>query len=398
MFAFTGLSWGADRIFWFALVNVVVAVLVRNELFLNCLYVVLVSSFRSPRLPVGMKNCVTSGLLYLGGIHAGCGVSSTIWVAVALGDLLEGAEQSTHWAVAPIAGALLAELLAMCVMAVPPVRARAHNLFEYSHRFLGWCSLLTVWVLVLVRIGWPTARIAGGQFFLASASRSPELWLAALASGLVILPWVGVRKVKVCSRVPSPAVVEITFLAGSGVGRFGRISRHVLSDWHSFALVSCGSPSTSHKMLICRAGDFTGELINAPPTRLYVRKVGYPGLPYCMSMYQRVVVIASGAGVAPYVSMLSRQYHGRCRLIWIGRAFRATFGDEFCDRVFEWPDLLLVDTANGGRPDLVSLAVDNYHGFGADAVFIGSNPTGTRQILSGCRARGIPAFGPSWDS
>src|SRR4051794_23228012 len=68
VFAFTGVSRGVDRFFWFALVNVVVAVLVRNELFLNCLYVVLVSSFRSPRLPVGMKNCVTSGLLYIGGI------------------------------------------------------------------------------------------------------------------------------------------------------------------------------------------------------------------------------------------------------------------------------------------------------------------------------------------
>jgi hypothetical protein len=44
------------------------------------------------------------------------------------------------------------------------------------------------------------------------------------------------------------------------------------------------------------------------------------------------------------------------------------------------------------------LAVDNYRSFGADAVFIGSNPQGTGQILSGCHALGIPAFGPSWDS
>jgi len=251
---------------------------------------------------------------------------------------------------------------------------------------------------VLLRISRPTIPTAGGQFSLTPLLGSRELWLTVLASILIISPWLSVRKVKVCSRVRSPTVIEITFLAGSGVGRFGRIARHALSDWHSFAVVPDGSPSTSHKMLICRAGDFTAELINTPPTTLYVRKVGYPGLPYCVWMYQRVVIIASGAGVAPYVSMLSKQYHGRCRLIWIGRSFRTTFGDDFCDRVLEWPDLLLVDTTDGGRPDLVSLAVDNYHGFGADAVFIGSNPIGTRQILSGCRRLGIPAFGPSWDS
>jgi hypothetical protein len=62
------------------------------------------------------------------------------------------------------------------------------------------------------------------------------------------------------------------------------------------------------------------------------------------------------------------------------------------------PDLVLVDTAKGGRPDMTALTVENYRSFGADAVFVGSNPEGTRQIVSGCPALGIPAFGPSWDS
>jgi ferredoxin-NADP reductase len=115
-------------------------------------------------------------------------------------------------------------------------------------------------------------------------------------------------------------------------------------------------------------------------------------------MYRRSIIIASGAGMAPYVSMLSDLPDGRHRLIWIGRSFRECFGDEFCNKIFRWPDLLLVDTASSGRPNLVSLAVDNYRSFGADAVFIGSNPQGTSQILSGCHALGIPAFGPSWDS
>ena len=58
-----------------ATISILVAVWVRNELFLNALYSVLVGSFHSPRVPIPIKNRVTSGLLHIGGVHAGCGVN-----------------------------------------------------------------------------------------------------------------------------------------------------------------------------------------------------------------------------------------------------------------------------------------------------------------------------------
>jgi hypothetical protein len=380
-----------------AIIGILVAVLVRNELFLNALYFALVKSFHSPRVPISIKNRVTSGLLHIGGIHAGCGVAGLMWLAVALADALAGTPDRRPWTVLSLVGALLVQLSGLCVLAIPTVRRKHHNLFEYSHRLLGWSALLTLWAFVLGEIT-RTTDLAGGQPLFHSASRSPEFWLTVVITGLILAPWLTVRKVRVHCQVPSPAVVEIAFPGGSRAGSFGRISRHALSDWHSFALVSTGRLATSHTMLISRAGDFTNELLNTPPSTLYVRRVSYPGLPYCLSMYRRSIIIASGAGMAPYVSMLSDLPDGRHRLIWIGRSFRECFGDELCNTIFQFPDLLLVDTASSGRPNLVSLAVDNYRSFGADAVFIGSNPQGTRQILSGCHALGIPAFGPSWDS
>jgi hypothetical protein len=92
------------------------------------------------------------------------------------------------------------------------------------------------------------------------------------------------------------------------------------------------------------------------------------------------------------------QPYERFGLIWIRRSFRECFGGELCDTTFRWQNLLLVDTANGRRADLVSVAVANYRSFGANAIFVGSNLQGTSQIVSGCRALKIPAFGPSWDS
>jgi hypothetical protein len=102
--------------------------------------------------------------------------------------------------------------------------------------------------------------------------------------------------------------------------------------------------------------------------------------------------------MAPYLSLLSLLPRGSHRLNWVGRSFRESFGNKLCEIALQWPDLVLVDTANAGRPDMTALAVDNYRSFGADAVFIGSNPEATKQIVSGCRPLGIPAFGPSWNS
>jgi hypothetical protein len=63
------------------------------------------------------------------------------------------------------------------------------------------------------------------------------------------------------------------------------------------------------------------------------------------------------------------------------------------------PDkLTLYDTAVHGRPDLVDLATAAYQEQEAEAVFCVSNLEGTKQLVRGCRSRGIPAFGPIWDA
>ena len=323
-----------------------------------------------------------------------------MWLAVALGDLLTRTPDHRPWPALSLVGALLIQLFGMCVLAIPSVRRKHHNLFEYSHRLLGWSALLTLWAFVLVIVNSRTTGPAGGQPLLDSASRSPEFWLTLVITGLIVAPWLTVREgARVHCQVRSPTVVEIAFPGGSRAGSFGRISRHALSDWHSFAVVSAGRLATSHTMLISEAGDFTNELVNAPPSTLYVRRVRYPGLPYCVSMYRRSIIIASGAGMAPYVSMLSDLPDGRHRLIWIGRSFRECFGDEICNTIFRWPDLLLVDTASTGRHQSVVIS--------RRQLTAASGPM--RYSLEATRKErdksypaatplGIPAFGPSWDS
>jgi hypothetical protein len=66
--------------------------------------------------------------------------------------------------------------------------------------------------------------------------------------------------------------------------------------------------------------------------------------------------------------------------------------------VLRWPNLTIWDTARTGRPDALQLVVRAYQDFNAEVVFVGCNPEATRQLVYGCSALGIPAFGPNRDS
>ena len=62
------------------------------------------------------------------------------------------------------------------------------------------------------------------------------------------------------------------------------------------------------------------------------------------------------------------------------------------------PTPLIWDTDALGKPDVLQLAHDAYVEAGAEAVICISNRPVTWQVVHGLEQRGIPAFGPIWDS
>lgn len=89
--------------------------------------------------------------------------------------------------------------------------------------------------------------------------------------------------------------------------------------------------------------------------------------------------------------------HGR--MIWVAKNVLKTYGRDVCDLVLGSPNLSLVDTAySKNRPDIADLAIKMYDRNQYDCVFVTSNPIATKQIVSACRAAGIHAFGPIFDS
>jgi hypothetical protein len=62
------------------------------------------------------------------------------------------------------------------------------------------------------------------------------------------------------------------------------------------------------------------------------------------------------------------------------------------------PGAIIWNTDELGRPDMLRLAYRAYITSGAEAVICISNKTLTWNVIHGLEQRGIPAFGPLWDS
>ena len=61
-------------------------------------------------------------------------------------------------------------------------------------------------------------------------------------------------------------------------------------------------------------------------------------------------------------------------------------------------EALVLDTDEMGRPDLLQVTYRMCQEMGAEAVFVLSNETVTRMMMSGLEKKGVPVYGPIWDS
>jgi hypothetical protein len=115
-------------------------------------------------------------------------------------------------------------------------------------------------------------------------------------------------------------------------------------------------------------------------------------------LYERVLYVVTGSGIGPCLGQILAA-PVPAQLVWSTRSPRATYGDDLVDEVqAAQPGAVIWDTTERGKPDLVRLAADAYRDFGAEAVFVVSNKAATLRLVHALERRGIPAFGPIWDS
>jgi hypothetical protein len=378
------------------LVNFTAAVLIRQQNILNGLFGLAGRGSRS--WPLWIRWSV-SKVHHVGGIHAGAALAGTAWLcAFTCVAILARARHPASVSLTTLVLCCCLVALAVLVVAcaAPAVRSRAHNVFELSHRYGGWTAIALFWVL--------TVHLAlsqrGDAAVLEAIASDWHVWVLAILTASVASPWLQLRRVPVTIERPSGHAAIVRFDYGvtptfpSAVG----ISRGPLSEWHAFATVTTPGQS-GYRVLISRAGDWTGRFIDDPPSHVWVRgtPVSAPMAKVAM-LYERVIYVVTGSGIGPILGQILAG-RVRAKLVWSTRNPRATYGDNLVDEVeAAQPDAVVWDTSQHGKPDLVQLAHEAYQDFDAEAVFVVSNKPTTLRLVHGIERRGIPAFGPIWDS
>jgi hypothetical protein len=367
-------------------VNFAIAVLIRQQHLLNVIFGAVGRG--SDRWPLRLRWTI-SKMYHIGGLHVGAAVAGTAWLcaftvitAIAWARRPAAADLTTF----ALAMSLAAVAITVVLCALPPVRARAHNVFELTHRFGGWTAIALFWALTLhVKHADPGAW---------------QIWVLALITASIIWPWLRLRRVPVTvQRLSSHAVIVhldygITPAHVTGVG----ISRSPLREWHVFASVTTPGRS-GFRLLISRAGDWTARFIDDPPSYLWVRGVPTRApIPAVEPMYHRLVLVATGSGIGPMLGLILNP-RVPARLVWSTRRPRVTFGDALVEEVLAvHPDAVIWDTTEHGKPDLLQITLDACRSLDAEAVLVVSNKAATWRLVHGLERLGVPAFGPIWDS
>jgi hypothetical protein len=371
------------------LANFALAILIRQQYVVNLLF------WLATRAPTSWPlriRWTLAKVYHFGGLHVGGALAGTLWFLVLTVSLTLAAlrgDPAASAALLVVSYALLALLAVIVLMARPGYRARRHDRFERAHRFGGWGALALFWTQTVLSV-----RPEPG-----SPLAAPQIWVLALLTFSVALPWLRLRRVRVDVTRPSNHVALARFNHGVTpfAGSSTAISRRPLWEWHSFANVPAPGEA-GFRLTISRAGDWTGSFIDDMPTHVWVKGITTAGVANIETLFTKVVYVATGSGIGPVLPhLLARKVPSR--LVWATRSPRATYGDELVDEILAGqPDAIIWDTAEHGKPDMVRLAYAAYVAFGAEAVICISNKKLTWQVVHGLERRGIPAYGAIWDS
>ncbi|WP_343554260.1 amino acid adenylation domain-containing protein [Pantoea sp.] len=370
-------------------VNLTLAALIRQQHVVNLLF------WLVTRAPTSWPLCIRRHLAkvyHFGGIHSSAALAATVWMTIfAVSLLSQQTEQLPQLAL--VAAVLLPMFLAMMLItAHPKMRMRNHDLFEQVHRLVGWSVLGLFWLFTL-------SFSAAQQAEDTSVFELGSFWALLAVTLSVIAPWLHLRKVPVkIERLSShAAAITLTLPKTPFAGSSTSLSLSPLKDWHAFANIPAPGVRES-RLIVSRAGDWTGEIINTLPDYLWIKGITTSGVARIETLFHSVLYVATGSGIGPVIPHLLAQ-NVPTKLIWATRTPNLTYGDTLVEEIMAaQPDALIWDTDIHGKPNLLRLSLEMVKQHNIEAVICISNRKLTAYVVEGCEARGTPAYGAIFDS
>ncbi|KAF4947526.1 hypothetical protein FSARC_13944 [Fusarium sarcochroum] len=382
--------------------NLMVCILFRQEEFVNLCYDIVVLAPHS--WPLWIRKRLAK-VFHYGGFHSGAGVAATFWyltyTILATQEWADDRTESrltnmiTGWVV-------VCMFFVILIAAYPSIRRKFHDHFEAFHRFAGWISLLAFWVHNIV-----SARVTAHEWNKSisyALVRSPNFWCICVTTSCTIASWSRLRRRVVYPEKLSDHATRLHFKYRGMKPFYGlKISDKPMTEWHAFATIPDIEPESGKvdgfSVVVSNAGDFTKkQIMNGAERKLWVRGAPLHGLLYTSKLFRRIVIVATGSGIGPCLSLLHADVTPR-RVLWSTRNPETTYGPTVVSAVQRAdPNAVIWNTTTRGYPDIVletyKLVVES----DAEAVYIISNPKVTGKVVFGMQTRGIPAYGAIFDS
>jgi hypothetical protein len=430
-----------------ASINLLVAIIARNEHFVNLLF--RLACGVPLTAPLWFRARVAKIYCY-GGLHSGCGIAAVIWYIVFTGLVARHllVEPYIEPAIAGLTLAIMILLLAITIFAHPTLRQKLHNWFEATHRFAGWTIVGLFWAQVVLT-SYYGAKSSSSPPLGTLLLETPAFWCLIIITFCIVYSWIRLRARTVYAEHLSPHAIRLHFKHAIPTYCMGvRVTDSPLKETHAFAtipyhatpptltptelssegtvvattdpekgLASSAFPThgPGFSILISKAGDWTSKIIANPPTKLYFRGAPTLGVLRVATLFARCVVVTTGSGIGPCLSLFNgySQHPDRnrpaldIRILWSTPSPLTTYGQGIVDEVLRAdPKARIIDTRALGkdengkpkRPDMVRETWRLVKEMGAEGVVVIGNPVITRKVVYAMETRGVPAFGPIWDS
>ncbi|KAI0435869.1 hypothetical protein F4803DRAFT_276015 [Xylaria telfairii] len=382
--------------------NLLVSILFRQEEFVNLVYEIFVLAPHSWPLSVRKR---LAKVFHYGGCHSGAGTAAVVWyllyTILATKEYIE--DKQTDTLINIITSYIVITMFVVILTAAhPDLRRKYHDHFEAFHRFAGWTALLAFWTHNIA-----SANVTARQWHASIGYvlvRSPNFWFIILTTSCTIASWSRLRHHTVYPEKMSDHATRLHFKYRPMKPFYGvKISDKPLTEWHAFATIPDVDPESGaingFSVVVSNAGDWTKKQISKPQERkLWIRGAPLHGLLYTSRLFRRIVVVATGSGIGPCLSLLFADVTPR-RVLWSTRDPAKTYGRKVVEEVLRAdPKAVIWNTNEKGYPDIVAETYQLVHESGAEAVFIISNPKVTEKVVFGMQSRRIPAYGAIFDS
>jgi hypothetical protein len=244
---------------------------------------------------------------------------------------------------------------------------------------------------VLVGLTTRDVTIASGMSTSKASLQNPSIGLIAAATCAIIFPWMFLRHVPVRPEILSSHALRLHFYSDIAPEKGSRLAQHLLRDWHGFATITNVPSRKDYSVIVSRAGDFTGHIIDTAPIHIWIRGIPTSGILRIATLFQSVV-IGPCLSIFPYQKVAMR-------ILWIAANHEITFGKAVVDAVHgRDPRAVMYDTRKSGKPDMSLLTYRVFKESNAEAVLVISNKRFTQQIVFDMDRRGVPVYGAIFDS